>query len=325
DPALADRLERIAFNALPATFKPDMWAHQYDQQVNQVVCKVAEDRIYTSNRSDSNIYGLEPNFGCCTANMHQGWPKLASHLWMGSPDDGLAAMVWAPCVVETTAQGVPVRVEVTGDYPFSEDIHLTVQAERQVRFPLHLHIPAWADGAVLSGANGGPEMVAAGGFHRIDLGCDGERDLTFDLRLPMTPRVERRFNGAASISRGPLLYALSIGEDWRQIGGELPHADWEVHPTTPWNYALALDGDDPGRSLGFTVGPVGDAPFSPEGAPVSAEVSGRRLPDWGLAHNAAQPPPASPATSDEPPETLRLIPYGATNLRVGEFPTLAKP
>ena len=30
--ALADRLERIAFNALPATFSADMWSHQYDQQ-----------------------------------------------------------------------------------------------------------------------------------------------------------------------------------------------------------------------------------------------------------------------------------------------------
>lgn len=46
DPALADRLERIAFNALPATFTADMWAHQYDQQANQVVCKVSEERVY---------------------------------------------------------------------------------------------------------------------------------------------------------------------------------------------------------------------------------------------------------------------------------------
>jgi len=31
DAALGDRLERIAFNALPAPFKSDMWARQYDQ------------------------------------------------------------------------------------------------------------------------------------------------------------------------------------------------------------------------------------------------------------------------------------------------------
>jgi uncharacterized protein len=86
-PELADRWERIVYNALPATFTPDMCAHQYDQQVNQAVCRRAPDgeRIYTNNGPDSNLYGLEPNFGCCTANMHQGWPKFTAHLWMATP------------------------------------------------------------------------------------------------------------------------------------------------------------------------------------------------------------------------------------------------
>ena len=42
DPALADRLEQVIFNALPAAFSPDMWAHQYDQQANQVQCSEGE-------------------------------------------------------------------------------------------------------------------------------------------------------------------------------------------------------------------------------------------------------------------------------------------
>src|SRR5215475_4352514 len=105
DPKLADRLERIAFNALPATFKPDMCAHQYDQQANQVVCRVAKERVYVNNNEDSNIFGLEPNFGCCTANMHQGWPKFAANLWMSSVDDGLAVAAYAPSVVNSMVKG----------------------------------------------------------------------------------------------------------------------------------------------------------------------------------------------------------------------------
>jgi len=33
--SLGDRLERLAFNALPGTFTDDMWAHQYNQEPNR--------------------------------------------------------------------------------------------------------------------------------------------------------------------------------------------------------------------------------------------------------------------------------------------------
>ena len=94
--ALGDRLEEIAFNALPATLSDDMWSHQYDQQANQVVCKVFDDPIWTNNSGESNTFGLEPNYGCCTANFSQGWPKFANSLWMATHDGGLAAIAYAP-------------------------------------------------------------------------------------------------------------------------------------------------------------------------------------------------------------------------------------
>ena len=54
DARIGDRLEKIAFNAFPATFKKDMTAHQYDQQANQVVCKISEPKVYTSNKRFEN-------------------------------------------------------------------------------------------------------------------------------------------------------------------------------------------------------------------------------------------------------------------------------
>ena len=143
DAAYGDRLERIAFNALPATFAPDMWSHQYDQQVNQVQCTINPDHMWSTNGPESNIFGLEPNYGCCTANMHQGWPKFAAHLWMRTPDHGLAAVAYAPSEVQFNSQGVPVRVRLDTDYPFRDTLELTVTVDRPVRFPLLLRIPAW--------------------------------------------------------------------------------------------------------------------------------------------------------------------------------------
>ncbi len=326
DPGLADRLERIAYNALPATFSPDMWAHQYDQQANQPVCQIVPEPIYTNNAPESNIYGLEPNYGCCTANMHQGWPKFAAHLWMRVPEsdgmaEGLAAVAYAPSRVETTLSGVGVRVLLETDYPFDETLRLTVEADEPVAFPLWLRIPGWAQGATLWVGDEPAIAPEAGAFHAITRHWQRTTEVT--LRLPMPLQAETRYRGGASLSLGPLVLALRVGEEWRQIGGERPHADWEVHPTTPWNYALALDRAQPEASVRIERRGVGAVPFSPEGTPLVARVQARRVPGWGLAQETAAPVPCSPVETTEPLEEVTLIPYGATNLRITEFPTLA--
>lgn len=323
---LADRLEEIAFNALPATFSPDMWAHQYDQQPNQVICRIAEDRIYTSNGPAANIFGLEPHFGCCTANMHQGWPKFVSHLWMrvpptGAISEGLAAVAYAPCQIVTEVGETPVLLDVDTAYPFSEEVRISLRAPLRRRFPLFLRIPAWAIEASISVGNEKARSCVAGQYLRLEREWRGETTIT--LRLPMRPRFERRYNNAIAVHRGPLLYALKIAEEWRQIGGKLPHADWEVLPAGKWNYALNIDAKQPANSLTFERGSIGEQPFSPEGAPVRVNVKGRPVSEWKIEHNAAGTPPASPVRSDSPLEELTLIPYGCTNLRITEFPTLA--
>ncbi len=264
---LADRLEQIAFNALPATFTPDMWAHQYVQQVNQVTCKVDEDRIYTSNGPDANIYWLEPNYGCCTADMHQGWPKFASYLWMRSIDDGLALIAYAPCTVQTDVAGSPVRIEVRTEYPFNGQITIEVETAQVTRFPLHLRVPAWAEGAQLRTGSGESIPLSPGEFHRLDEEWAGTTVLHLDL--PMQVRMEHRDHGSVSLYRSPLLLALPIGEDWPMIGGEEPHADWKVHPTTPWNYAIAV-AEDALESIPDSpvvgAGPVEAVRLIPEGS-----------------------------------------------------------
>ena len=124
DAALGDRVEKIAFNALPATFSADMWAHQYDQQPNQVICTLGQ-RAWTSNGPEANLFGLEPNFGCCTANLHQGWPKLVQSLWMLTPDRGLRGLTYAPSEVRTTVRGnIAVTITEDTEYPFRDRVSI---------------------------------------------------------------------------------------------------------------------------------------------------------------------------------------------------------
>jgi DUF1680 family protein len=318
--ALGDRLESLAFNALPGTFTDDMWAHQYDQQANQAVCKLSEERLYSNNGPDANLYGLEPHFGCCLANLHQGWPKLTSHLWMKSEEGGLMAVAYAPCDVQTRVGESDVQLQVRTDYPFEEKINILVRTTKAARFPLALRIPTWAKGATVSIGGGKPKAVQAGTLHRIARRWSGETKVT--LTLPLRLRVERRFNNSVTVHRGPLVFSLRIGEDWRKLRDRPPTADWEVHPTTPWNYALLLDPTTPEKNLRVQSNGVAPAPFSSKAPAIRIFGKGRRVPGWGLIKNAAAVPPESPVTSVEPLDDIELIPYASAKLRITEIPLL---
>jgi hypothetical protein len=340
DTQFADRLEKIAFNALPAAFSPDMWSHQYDQQVNQVLCTI-DPRDWTTNWDDSNIFGLEPSFGCCTANMHQGWPKFTQSIWMQSPDQGIALIVYVPSEVSfTTQRGQNVKIIETTEYPFHGNVQFQIQAEETITFPLHFRIPPWCHEARLSTENDEFLFHKPGRFFTIRREWrPGER---FELNFQMPIEIIDAPTGGISISRGPLIFSLKIEEQWNpldsspplaergwedRIGADwvrdhaaLPHGYYEVLPASPWNFGLMVDRESLQDSIRCIEKPLGDRPFSPDGAPVELKVEGCKIPDWGLRNHSAGPIPNRAYQSEEPIEALTFIPYGCTNLRVTVFP-----
>lgn len=324
EPALADRLEMLAYNGNPGATTADYWAHQYDQQANQVLCTVAK-RKWSTNGDDSNLYGLEPNFGCCTANMHQGWPKFAAHLWMKTADEGIAAVAYAPSTAAFDVRGTPVRVACATDYPFRETLTITVKTDKPVRFPLVLRVPAWAGDATMKPPRGSEVGLRAGTFFRTEREWkDGDAVV---LRFPMAVKTSRRYNESIAVERGPLVYSLKLGETWTRVNAdkphrELPHGDFEVRPATPWNYGLIVDEKKPAADIVFEERPVGERPFSAEGAGVAARAKGRKIPTWKLNQGWAGEISPGEAESKEPVEDLTLIPYGCAKIRVTEFPKL---
>jgi hypothetical protein len=344
DPAFADRLESLAYNALPGTMTPDCWAHQYDQQSNQVLVTQAK-RDWSTNGDASNIYGLMPNYPCCLANMHQGWPKLVQHMWMATQDNGLAALVYGPNrVTAKVGPGAEATIIQETLYPFDGTVRLKMELTENVRFPLHLRIPDWAEGTILSYSKKNLHPKA-GTIILLDRVWHNGDAVT--LSMPMAIGTERRYNSAVAVRRGPLYFALRIGKEYRRIVlkernfGSIQYegsADWEIRPMTPWNYGLLLDKDG-GNDFAVQTHPMTKFPFSdrdemifdakpskyikwPHEAPVVLMVKGRRISDWQLKNNSADDPPLSPVHSEEILEEIQLVPYGCARLRISEFPVL---
>jgi hypothetical protein len=323
DPSLGDRLERLAFNALPGTLTDDMWAHQYNQEPNQVECSLHR-KPWTTDGPESNLFGLEPNFGCCTANFHQGWPKFASHLFLlsGLPGtdahDGLVAAVYAPCAAQTVLRGTAVEVVEETGYPFNGTVHLFVNPAAPVSFPLALRIPGWAAGTSIS-VNGYKESAPqAGAFARIERKWKaGDR---VEINFPQHPRVSRWFHDSVAIERGPLVFSYGIGESWVKLRDRGMTADWQVFPTNAWNYALNVNEAAPHESIAVAESGVGEAPFTRRNTPIQLTVKARKLNTWRAEDGAANPMPQSPVVTEEPEETITLVPYAAAKLRITAFP-----
>jgi uncharacterized protein len=142
-----------------------------------------------------------------------------------------------------------------------------------------------------------------------------------EISLPLTPRVSKGFNDAVSLERGPLVFSFPIGESWVKLRDRGMTSDWQVYPSTQWNYALSsidVKSEDPRvEEL-----PVGKAPFALSGTPVKLHVKARKLPAWQAVDGVANPVPQSPVSSSEPMEEITLVPYAEAKLRITAFPEL---
>lgn len=338
DVSVADRLETLVYNAIPGTTTPDFWAHQYNQQANQVLVS-AEPRAWINNGPESNLYGLYPQYPCCLGNMHQGWPRFVEHLWMGTRDEGLAAVAFGPSQVSFRRAGVLVTVREETEYPFNGTIRFVIQTPQTLRFPFSIRIPTWAAHATLK--VGDEQMSpAAGTWARMDRTWNSGDEVR--LTLPMEIRRETRYQQASAVLRGPLYYSLRIDKKYHMLKshGFKGAADWEIRPTTPWNYALEIDPNNPSKGVEMVRHPIGPFPFGDRDdkvytaeagsttdygrdAPVVLKIPARRIAPWRMSNGSAADPPPSPVTSDAAREIVELVPYGCARLRITEFPTVS--
>jgi hypothetical protein len=320
DPVWLDRAEDVAFNSLPASMTPDLKGLHYLTAPNQVQLDRTNKAPMIQNDGDQFSYNPY-QYRCCQHNSGFGWPYYAESLWMATPDEGLAAALYAPSKVTAKVAGdAEVRIAEETAYPFSGDVRLSFTAANPVRFPLALRVPGWSGTPSLM-LNGARVTVPASGRGWLTVDRQWQTGDRLTIHFPMNIAVTHwaANRDSVSIQRGPLTYSLKIGEDWKAYPTEAWPA-YEVYPTSAWNYGLIVDG---GIRVSKEAAQIAGQPFAQAAAPIELKVKARRIPAWKQESNGMVGElPQSPAPSSAPVEEITLIPMGCARLRISAFPVV---
>jgi len=315
DPVWMERLEKIAFNALPAAFTDDMWAHQYDQQVNQIACvRFPGKSFFRTNSGEAHLFGLEPHYGCCTANQGQGWPKLIMSVFIEN-EDGIEATMMLPAELHTNLKGSNVTIGIETDYPFRHSGRYTITTDKPVEFELTLRLPKWANAVRVNGETFEPTDYYI--IRKLWTGTE-----TIKVEYETTPHFTARPHGLRCVEYGPLVFSLPLEAEYKAVEyvkdgveRQFPYCDYELTSQSEWRYGFADE------ALTVVEQAFCEVPFSSKAPSIAIKANLSRV-DWDFADGYdcfADAKPASNAALCAAQE-LTLIPYGCAKLRMTEMP-----
>lgn len=310
DKKWAERLEVLAFNALPAAIDDNMWAHQYVQMSNQISCeKFPGKSLFRTNGVDAHLFGLEPHFGCCTANFNQGWPKFVLSAFM---HQGNAVINSIPVPSELRTNDKHIVLE--SNYPFENSFIYTIESKAD--FTFIIRIPSFAQNLKVDGETfNGNELV-----FEVKKGISQKIFICFET----TAYLQKRPHDLNTVRYGSLVFSLPIKyekkkHEYERDGVErrFPYCDYEYLPVSDWNYAYC---DSP---LAVENREIDDIPFSSENPPVVIKAAVQKI-NWDLEDGyetvcAKTPKMAVPLSA---PEEILLYPYGCAKLRMTELPLI---
>lgn len=307
----AERLELIAFNALPATISDDMWAHQYVQLSNQISCqRLPAKPLFGTNGAEAHLFGLEPNFGCCTANFNQAWPKFALSAFMHDKDTVISAIP-VPSSLKTDDFSISLNTK----YPFENKLEYAVNSKKDMH--LKVRIPSFAKNLTVN-------QKKTAFCEELDFNICANKPACIEIEFDAAPSMMLRPHNLRTVKCGSLIFSLPIEYEARMVEYEkdgverkYPYCDYEYIPKSEWSYAYS----SPFVTLEKCE--ISDVPFSSKKPPVVVKAKVKNI-AWGFENGyetvCAKVPESTTPLGEE--KEIELYPYGCTKLRMTELPLI---
>ncbi len=346
--AYADGIERAIFNALPGSATSDFKALQYFSGPNQVIATPNSNHHPHGKGGKHITYRPNPGTECCPGNIHRALPNYVSRMWMSDGKGGIVAACYGPSEVVAGRGARALRIVQETNYPFDDRIVFRFHGKRTTPLRFHFRIPSWCKNASAT-LNGRPLRLAlnAGTFASLSrVFRDGDR---LELHLPREWKIVNGPENGVSLEWGALVFAARIAEEWKRDEKDEKSSTrfpaWNLYPDRAWNRALVLPRGKAPLSVEFLEAPVGDNPWDPDQTPYRIFLPARSIPGWKLERVAALermhegkkirvkgpfvftpslPSRKTLAAAGRALQTVELIPYGATRLRIAVFPRLAR-
>lgn len=341
DPFWAENAEDVAFNTFPASFMPDYKSLRYLTAPNMVT---SDSKNHHPGIDNGGPYLMMNPFSsrCCQHNHTSGWVYYTENLWMATPDNGLAAVLYSESEVKAKiATGTEVVIKQETHYPFEEQVRFSLKLTKAEEFPLYLRVPAWCSNASVK-INNQPVNVGARAGQYIKLintWKNGDR-ITLDLPMKLSVRTWTKNKNSTSINYGPLTFSLKIEEKyirfesdktaqydakWQESADPSKWPSFEIQPNSAWNYGLT--GDLTQLEKTFTIQrkpwPADNFPFTLSAVPIELKTKGSQIPAWTIdQYGLCAELPESPVKRTEKEEEITLVPMGAARLRISAFPVI---
>ncbi|KAI1311370.1 duf1680 domain-containing protein [Xylaria venustula] len=331
DNDIADWVELTAFNAFPGQIWSDWWSHQYVQQENQPWARnlTVAPQMWVDVGSYGNVFGLEPDYPCCTVNHPQGYSKFLVNSFVGTEDGGIAHVFLSPGIVSTTV-GDDNDVVITSNtnYPFAMDLSYSIQADDD--FTFYVRIPDWANpSSTATDPSGNSKQISPNdsALQKFDI-PKGQSKVSINLQTE--PRVVDRANNTAAVYYGPLLYSLALdyNETTRQPvaydGGSIEPSsvigqtrDHIVETTDLWNIAI-----DPSqiKVVQSNNGQLANPIWAYGAPPLELRVAATEI-DWPIEFDTPANPPLNPQAKGKP-FSARFVPFASAKVHMAHLPKL---